>query len=172
MEGEKAVLFVLDHLAGKARLDILGRLDINGKDDTDKIFSSLRNTFGDGDTIPQLLQRFFSYSQSTEDLVSCPLNLLEMFDRIAEHDHTFRSNKNSVLKDRLAEAVRDEGLRREWRRLNTENPSLSYFDFGDRGDKWLGKGPKESVTNVDLFVCLFCCFTSQVNGYGHCRTVS
>ena len=25
---------------------------------------------------------------------------------------------------------------------------------------------------VDLFVCLFCCFTSQVNSYGHCGTVS
>ena len=23
-----------------------------------------------------------------------------------------------------------------------------------------------------LFVCLFCCFTSQVNSYGHCGTVS
>lgn len=150
LEGEKAVLFVLDHLAGKARLDIIGRLDSIGKDDTDKIFSSLRNTFGDGDTIPQLLQRFFSYSQSmTEDLVSCSLNLLEMFDRIAEHDHTFRSNKNSVLKDRLAEAVRDEGLRRELRRLNTENPSLSFFDFRDTGDKWIGKGSKKSVTNIE-----------------------
>ena len=110
-------------------------MDIIGNDDTDKIFSSLRNRFGDGDTFPQLLQRFFSYSQSSEDLVSCSLNLLEMFDRIAEHDHTFRYNKNSVLKDRLAEAVRDEGLRRELRRLNTENPSLSYIDFRDRGDK-------------------------------------
>ena len=40
-------------------------------------------------------------------------------------------------------------MRRELRRLNTENPSLSYFDFRDRGDKWLGKGPKKSVTNVE-----------------------
>ena len=23
-----------------------------------------------------------------------------------------------------------------------------------------------------IFVCLFCCFTSQVNSYGHCGTVS
>ena len=33
-----------------------------------------------------------------------------------------------------------------------------------------------SVCNSDkhfvLFVCLFCCFTSQVNSYGHGRTVS
>ena len=29
-----------------------------------------------------------------------------------------------------------------------------------------------SVKNVCKFVCLFCCFTSQVNSYGHCGTVS
>ena len=28
-----------------------------------------------------------------------------------------------------------------------------------------------SMNNGDLFVC-FCCFTSQVNSYGHCGTVS
>ena len=150
LEGEKAVLFILDHLAGKARLDIIGRLDSMGKDDPDTVFSSLRNTLGDGDTIPQLLQRFFSYTQSpTEDLVSCSLNLLEIYDRIDEHDHTFKSNRNTVLKERLAEAVRDEGLKRELRRLNTENPRLSYFEFRDRGDKWIGKVAKKSATNVE-----------------------
>ena len=45
LEGEKAVLFVLDHLAGKARLDIIGRLEIIGKYDTDKIFSSFKKKF-------------------------------------------------------------------------------------------------------------------------------
>ena len=76
--------------------------------------------------MPQLLQRFFSYTQkSTEDLVTCSLNLLELFDRIAEHDKTFKSdNKNVVLKERLAEAVLDEGLKRELRRLNTEIAGL------------------------------------------------
>ena len=54
-----------------------------------------------------------------------------------------------MLKDRLAEAVRGEGLRRELRRLNTENAGLSYFDFRDRGDKWKGKGTKKSVTNIE-----------------------
>ena len=31
----------------------------------------------------------------------------------------------------------------------------------------------DSESDTDyLFVCLFCCFTSQVNSYGHCGTVS
>lgn len=100
--------------------------------------------------MPQLLQRLFSYTQkSTEDLVTCSLNLLELFDRIAEHDKTFKSdNKNVVLKERLAEAVLDEGLKRERRRLNTENQELSFFELRDRGDKWLSKSQKRA-TNME-----------------------
>ena len=52
---EDAVNFVLDHLAGSARLEILGRMD-EVKDDPEKIYKSLGVTFGDGDTIPELLQ--------------------------------------------------------------------------------------------------------------------
>ena len=32
--------------------------------------------------------------------------------------------------------------------------------------------PKPSRVNIVCFVSLFCCFTSQVNSYGHCGTVS
>ena len=31
---------------------------------------------------------------------------------------------------------------------------------------------KKQIAEQVLFVCLFCCFTSQVNSYGHCGTVS
>ena len=63
LEGEQAILIVLDHLAGKARLEMLGRFDNAGKTKVEDIFEALRNTFGDGDTKPQLLQKFFSYTQ-------------------------------------------------------------------------------------------------------------
>lgn len=139
LEKDEAVVFVLDHLAGSARLEILGRLDEIGNE-PEKIYKSLRVTFGDGDTIPQLLQKFFSYKQGAEDLVTCSINLLELFDKIAEVDKTFKEGKQSILKDRLAEAVLDEGLGRELRRLNIEVPDLSYFDLRDRAVKWIGRG--------------------------------
>ena len=139
LEGEPAVLFVLDHLAGKARLEMLGRFENASKTNVQDIFEALRKTFGDGDTKPQLLQKFFSYTQQpNEDLVTLSLKLLEMFDRIAKDDSNFSTSKSVILKDRLAEAVRDEGLKRELRRLNTENSTLSFFKLRDRGDKWLG----------------------------------
>ena len=47
------------------------------------------------------------------------------------------------------------------------------FSFGNGAEIWpLDKGKKspEHMYIVCLFV--FCCFTSQVNSYGHCGTVS
>ena len=43
-----------------------------------------------------------------------------------------------TLKGRLAEAARDEGLRRELRRLTIESGHLSYFYVRDRAIGWLG----------------------------------
>ena len=150
LEGEQAIVFVLDHLAGKARLEMLGRFDNAGKTKVEDIFEALRNTFGDGDTKPQLLQKFFSNTQqSNEDLITLSLKLLEMFDRIAKDDENFSTSKMVILKDRLAESVRDEDLRRELRRLNTENPKLSYFELRNRGDKWLGTGASQKRPVVE-----------------------
>ena len=43
----------------------------------------------------------------------------------------------------------------------------------ERNDSCSGftEGNEKHITFC-LFVCLFCCFTSQVNSYGHCGTVS
>ena len=46
---------------------------------------------------------------------------------MVELDPTFSPSKTSLLKGRLAEAVRDEGLKRELRRLNIEAPKLDFF---------------------------------------------
>ena len=47
-------------------------------------------------------------------------------------DPSFHSGRDTQLKNQLAEAVHDESLRTELRRLNTEHPELSFFDARDR----------------------------------------
>ena len=145
--------FIVDHLVGKARQEILGR----GEDvsrDPKRILEILTRVFGDGDTLPLLQQRFFAYRQSNEDLLSCSLALVALYDRIVEQDHSFRACRNSSLKGRLAEAVEDEGLRRELRRLNMECPGLSFFDARDRAMEWLGTTdhhrPKQRAREVSF----------------------
>ena len=136
---------VLENLAGKARQEIIGRGDeVMG--DPEQIFQILLRVFGDGDTLSLLQQRIFSYRQdANEDLVSCSLALLQLVSRICQWDPSFDVNRDRMLKDRLAEAVRDESLRRELRRLNVEAPDLGFFLLRDRALQWLGGSTSTST---------------------------
>ncbi len=100
----------------------------------------LLRVFGDGDTLPQLQQRFFAYRQeSNQTLLSCSLELVTIYDRIATLDITYQACRETQLKGRFAEAVVDEGLQRELRRLNLEAPALTFFELRDRAVTWLGR---------------------------------
>ena len=130
--------FIIQHLAAKARREIQGRGD-DVCQNPEKIYECLTKIFGDGDTFPQLQQCFFSYQQKEkEDLLSCSLELVELFDCVAELDPTFKPTRDVTLKRRFAEVVRDEGLKRELRRLNMESPSLTFFELRDRAIQWMG----------------------------------
>ena len=143
---KEAAAFIKDHLGGDARKEILGRGSEVG-DNPQKIMAVLEKVFGDGDTLPQLQQRYFSYKQGPhEDLLACSLGLVTLYDRIASLDPTYQVCRESVLKSRLAEAVRDVGLKRELRRLNVESPSLSFFQLRDRAVEWLGNSGKSEGT--------------------------
>lgn len=130
--------FVIEHLTGKARQEVLGRGEAVCQD-PEAIFTVLLKVFGDGNNIATLQQNFFSYRQKEdEDLLTCSLRLLEIYDRMCQIDSAYRGCRTGTLKGRLAEVVRDEGLRRELRRLNVEYPDLSFFDLRDRAVTWLG----------------------------------
>ena len=140
-EGEDASAFIVDHLAGRARQEILGRGDVV-KGNPEEIFRILVKVFGEGETLAQVQQKFFSYRQGpNEDLLSCSLELVELFNSIVRLDNSFHAVRDKTLKGRFAEAVRDESLKRELRRLNMDSPSLSFFDARDRAIQWLGNSP-------------------------------
>ena len=138
LKEEDGAAFIIDHLAGRARQEVLGRGDsVKGK--PEEILRILFKVFGDGDTLPQIQQKFFSYRQGLqEDLLSCSLELVELFNTMTRLDNSFEAVREKTLKGRLAEAVRDEGLRRELRRLNIDSPTLSFFEARDRAIEWLG----------------------------------
>ena len=147
-QASKAALLI-DNLGGRARQEIVGRgTDTSNRPDA--IFQILLTVFGDGDLLPQLQQRFFSYLQREgETLVTCSLSLLELYERMAQWDPALLDGRERALKGRLAEAVRDESLRRELRRLNMESPELGYFELRDRALQWLGSGARPQRSRQD-----------------------
>lgn len=80
-KAEKAAC-VVGHLTGKARQEIVVRGE-SVTSSAEEIFQALVRVFGDGFTLPQLQQRFFSYPARESDLLSTSLELVEMYDRIA-----------------------------------------------------------------------------------------
>ncbi|KAK3090231.1 hypothetical protein FSP39_010232 [Pinctada imbricata] len=113
------------------------------QEDPEAIIKILMTVFSDGNTLPILQQKFYSYRQGEEDLVSCSLQLVEIYDRISALDPSFIPCRNAALKGRLAEAVRDDALKREMRRLNIEHPDLSFHQLRDRSILWLGRAGNE-----------------------------
>ena len=71
--------YLIEHLGGDARLEILGRGEAV-KTDPAQIYAVLLRVFGDGDSLPQLQQLFYSYKQREgENLVTCSLALVKIF---------------------------------------------------------------------------------------------
>ncbi|XP_063951585.1 uncharacterized protein LOC129271552 [Lytechinus pictus] len=138
IKGKEAAAFIREYLEGDARREVSGRGE-DIKDDPESIFSVLTKVFGDGNSLPRLQQSFYSFEQGPSfDLLSCSLQLVDLFDRMVQLDPTLKVQREPSLKSRFAEAVRDEALRRELRRLNIESPQLSFFELRDRALEWLG----------------------------------
>jgi hypothetical protein len=130
---------VLEHLSGRARLEIQGR-GVSVTSSPDNIFSVLSKVFGDGDSLGQLMSQFYGYRQKLgDDLLTTSLELLLLFQRMCDLDSSLSVDQDKLLKQRLAEAVIDEGLMRELRRLNVEQPELTYFEARDRVIEWFGQ---------------------------------
>ena len=151
MTSKDGAAFIKEHLAGDARREILGRGKVVSEGPV-QILDILIKVFGDGNTLPQLQQQFYSFQQGNgQDILGCSLQLLEIFDRIVDLDSTQEAHRESALKGRFAEAVRDEALRRKLRRLNIDHTELSFSDVRDRALQCLGPAtqtPKEATVKA------------------------
>lgn len=139
---EQQSSIVMEHLSGRARLEVQSRA-IDIQKGPEEMFATLKKVFGDGDSLGQLMSQFYAYQQKAEDdLLATSFSLLSLFRRMCDYDKSLNDNKDRILKDRLAEAVTDEGLRREIRRLNVEMSSLSFLEVRDRAIHWMGNTQK------------------------------
>ena len=128
--------FVLENLAGRAKQEVLGRGETS---DVEKTFDIILWVFDDSLTLGQLKAKFYSYVQRpNEDILSCSLELHALYQRIVDRDLDSNRELKSALKERLVDAMRHGGLKRELRCLNIKSPDLSYFQLRDRAIQWQG----------------------------------
>ena len=140
-----ACALIMEHLKGKARIEISGR---GIRDDPEAIFKALLQAFGDSNEMASIQERLYQCRQARgETLVDCSLKLIYLFNRILERDPSYESRKDQTLKERLAAAVVDQSVAREIRRLIHEAPLLDFYQLRDKVVEWVGN---ETTTHATL----------------------
>lgn len=150
-EAEYAGL-LCENLGGRARQEITARGDVVCKS-PEKIIKILRKVFGDCGDLPRAQHKFYAYRQTGDkDLVTCSLDLIDLYDKIVEINDTFSGMRDLALKGQLAEAAVSDVQQREIRRLTKEQPDLSFLDLRDQVIERVGNGVCNKVQGKSTHV--------------------
>lgn len=144
LSSQGAIEFILDHVAGAVRKELRYRAG-SDKLGADKMLEIISKVFGEEKTSVQLKESFYrreqrrgetvyDYSQALLTLV-CKLDLP-------------KKDQDESLKERFAEGVSDEYMRRDLRRLKDEKPDLEFWEMRDQAIRWLGNDQAKSDARV------------------------
>ena len=135
------------HLTGKARDEIRFR-PVSDRNDSNKIISILRSTFGKRESTVRLQQELFVRKQhSDESLYDYSLELLKMAYAIEKKDADAFQDKDNLLTEIFIEGIKDSSIRGELYHIRNDDPDISFFEFR-KVCEWFDKGTSFSKTSV------------------------
>lgn len=135
---------VLECLEHPAKTEVKFQLDVKNTN-VDEIFSVLTKTFGIGESSIELERKFFDRNQKcNETLTDYSYALMELITPLQQLEDRFKVNQDKFLKEKLADGVHNLGLKRELKRINTESPTLKFWELRQRAIKWLDDEPEQS----------------------------
>ena len=136
---QKRAEFVLRKLSGPARREVMAR-GVEVSQNAEEAMRVVLAVFGEDVTPSKLQERLFNTRQGDgEGLIRLSLRLVDIINRLEAVDPSIRDQREQLLKDRFCAAVRDADVRREVRRLNLEQPGLSFFEVRSRAVEWIGE---------------------------------
>ena len=131
------VTFVYEHLVGNAKKEVRFRLDIT-KCTADNVFQVLDSVFGTKQSTTQLLQKFYGRNQlsnqSTEDYAYI---LIDIMTNLRSKEPKKYQDCEAMMKEKFADGVNNQQLKRELKRLNFDRPELKFWELRDRAIKWM-----------------------------------
>lgn len=146
MENEtEKVNYILNHLDKKPYTELRFRID-RTKATSKEVTTLLKEIYGCKKSFMQLQQCFFSrHQQSEESIDDFCISLMEMVIQMEKMKPAAMKKSDQLLKEVLAEGVRDISLRRELRRLNREQPTLQFYEVRDQAKSWTTDADTESA---------------------------
>ena len=105
-------------------------------------------SYGHVDSATSLKKEFYRRDQGAkESFEDYSLALVKIADRIVQRHGREDGTINKELKERLTEGVIDNHFRRELRRLNLDEPDLTFWSFRTRATTWLGDDRRITVVH-------------------------
>ena len=139
--------FIMDHLSGAAGQEVRFREPRTAEE----ALQIVRSVFGDVDTVGAAQEAFYTrVQQPGETLLDYSLALVKLFGKLSKRQTSLAPLRNETLKGRFASGVREPHLQREMRRLEMDQPGMSFWEFRDRGVSWLGKEVPKKMVSQDV----------------------
>ena len=131
------VSYVLEKLEKRSKNELHFRLDLS-KATFKEVAEVLLSLHYRKPTLVQLQQKFYGRTQERHETVDDYADaLMESLLKIIEVKAEAIADKDDlVLKERFAEGIFDAGLKREMKRLNTERPTMKFFELRDSARSW------------------------------------
>ena len=148
MSKKEQAVFIIDHLAGQAKREIRYRSE-SEKTDPNKILGILCKVFGDSNPATLSKEDFFARNQrERETLLMYSQALLYLAERMIKKDTTLEASRQTLLKGKFIEGLREDSIRRELRKIDMYDKELTFSDFRDKVIKLVGDDLKHKATLV------------------------
>lgn len=145
LPGREEALFIFDHLGGSARSEIKFR-SREEREDPEKVFSVLKELYGEVHSYISLQERFFSRKQEEgESLQDFSHALFALMDKVIQCAPGGVPNSATLLRDQFVEYVRDIGLCRELKRYVRRYPQSTVLDVRREAIRWVDEGSRPEM---------------------------
>ena len=136
LQSREAADYVLSLLEKSAKSEV--RLRPTAERNTmEKIFSILREAFGESRSVSQLLRVFYDRKQKADETIRAFSHaLMFQLNKAIKRDPKAITNRDQVLCDQFADNVSDNTLRRMLRRQLREKPSISFLELREEAILW------------------------------------
>ena len=121
------------------------------RDTSEKICNIQLDAFGEGRTTPQLLKSFYERKQKDgETLREFSHALCEIYNRIHSRDPSILPSRDQALRDKFADNVRDQLLRKELKTMVRSNSSCKFLEVREEALHWADEDekPRPAKRNV------------------------
>ena len=126
---KQAAEFLCTHLSGDALIELKYATQAE-KEDPELLLELLKDTYGDSRSAIELLDMFNSRKQRDKESINdYAHSLMRYLDRAHTKEPAYVPDREKTLKNRFAENIKDQNLRRDVKKANRDHPNWTFREL-------------------------------------------